>query len=161
VARRTARICVVQTTWLGYLYHGQGESPPFRLPLAEGDTPIPAKILCVDDEPAPLEARCAMLQKAGYHVVAAGSGREATRLFSAERFDLVVLDYWMADMDGLDVAEGLKRTNPKVLIIMLSGYRSILDEQIGRVDTWLVKGESEPEDLLSTISELLGRDGNS
>lgn len=126
-----------------------------------GDVPIAAKILCIDDEPVPLELRCDLLKRAGYRVVAAGSGREGIRLFSAEQFDLVVLDYWMADMDGLDVAEELKRINSKVPIVMLSGFRSILDEGIGRVDRWLLKGQSDPEDLLSVISELLSRYGNS
>ena len=98
-----------------------------------------------------------MLQRAGYRVVVAGSGAEGIRLFSNESIDLVVLDYWMADMDGLEAAEKLKRINPKVPIVMVSGYRSILDESIGKIDRWLVKGETEPEDLLSTISELLHR----
>jgi CheY-like chemotaxis protein len=119
--------------------------------------PVPPKILCIDDEPIPLELRCDLLKRAGYDVVTAGSGREGIRLFSAEHFDLVVLDYWMADMDGLAVAEQMKHINPKVPIVMVSGYRSILDEAIGKIDRWLVKGQTEPEDLLSAISELLRR----
>jgi CheY-like chemotaxis protein len=118
-----------------------------------------ARILCVDDEPDLLEVRRKLLEKAGYDVVVARTGREAIRLFSAERFDLVLLDYSMADMDGLAVAEELKRIKSKVPIVMFSGYRSILDEAIGRVDRWLVKGQSEPEDLLSAISELLSPGG--
>ena len=59
-----------------------------------------ARILCIDDEPVPLEPQCNLLKRAGYSVAVAGSGREGVRLFSAEAFDLVVLDYWMADMDG-------------------------------------------------------------
>lgn len=111
--------------------------------------------MCVDDEPIPLQLRCELLKKAGYNVVAAGSGREAVRLFSADEFDLAVLDYWMADMDGLEVAEELKRIKPKVPIVMVSGYHPILDEAVGKVDRWLVKGQSEPRDLLLTIQELL------
>jgi len=117
----------------------------------------PPTILCIDDESDLLEVRRILLEKAGYRVLGAATGRQGIRLFSAERIDLVVLDYWMADMNGLEVAEELKRTNSKVPIVMFSGYRSILDEGIGRVDTWLVKGQSESEDLLSTISELLSR----
>jgi CheY-like chemotaxis protein len=123
--------------------------------------PIPAKILCIDDEPVPLKVRCELLKKAGYDVVVAASGTEGVRRFSAERFDLVVLDYWMADINGLDVAGELKRINPKIPILMLSGYRSILDETVGKVDRWLVKGETQPEDLLAAISELLSRGENS
>ena len=121
----------------------------------------PAKILCIDDEPVPLKLRCEVLKNAGYDVVVAGSGKEGIRRFSAQHFDLVVLDYWMADINGLDVAEELKRINPQIPILMLSGYRSILDEAVGKIDRWLLKGETEPEDLLSAISELLSRGQNS
>jgi CheY-like chemotaxis protein len=117
----------------------------------------PPTILCIDDESDLLEVRRIFLEKAGYRVVGAATGKEGIRLFSAEQIDLVVLDYSMADMDGLDVAERLKRINSKVPIVMFSGYRSILDEGIGRVDRWLMKGESEPKDLLSAIRELLRR----
>ena len=117
----------------------------------------PAKILCVDDELNLLQLRGALLKKAGYNVVTAGSGREGVRLFSAEEFDLVVLDYWMADMDGLEVAEEMKRVRPKVPIVMVSGFHQILDEAVGKVDRWLVKGQSDPGDLLSAIQELVRR----
>jgi DNA-binding response OmpR family regulator len=117
----------------------------------------PPTILCVDDESDLLEIRRLFLEKAGYRVVGAATGKEGVRLFSAARIDLVVLDYWMADMNGLDVAKELKGINSKVPIVMFSGYRSILDEGIGRVDRWLVKGQGEPGDLLSTIRELLSR----
>jgi DNA-binding response OmpR family regulator len=122
--------------------------------------PIPAKILCVDDEPDLLEVRRILLEKAGYNVVVARTGEQGIRLFSAEQFDLVVLDYWMADMDGLTLAQELKRIKSKVPLVMFSGYHSILDEAIGRVDKWLVKGQGEPKDLLSAITELLSRAGN-
>ena len=111
-------------------------------------------ILCIDDEPLLLELRRTLLERAGYRVVNAASAKEGIRVFAMQRIDLVVLDYWMADKDGLEVAAELKHTNPKVPIVMLSGYRSILDEGIGLVDRWLMKG-GEPADLVSTIKELL------
>jgi CheY-like chemotaxis protein len=67
----------------------------------------------------------------------------------------VILDYWMADMDGLDVAEQLKALSPKTPIIMLSGYTSILDEGLGKVDLWLRKGEGDPEQLLAAVVQAL------
>jgi len=115
----------------------------------------PATILCIDDEPDGLKVRCKLLEKAGYRVITAASPPEGIRLFAAEHIDLVVLDYWMADLRGIQLAERLKRTKRRVPIIMLSGFRPIGDEGIGRVERWLVKGESGPEDLLSTIRQLL------
>jgi CheY-like chemotaxis protein len=122
-----------------------------------GRTPV---ILCIDDEPDALELRRKLLDGVGYRVVAALSPTDGIRLFRANQVDLVLLDYWMADMNGLAVAVELKRTNSNVPIVMLSGFRCILDEAMGRVDEWLIKGEIQPDDLLRTISKLLSRDGH-
>ena len=69
----------------------------------------------------------------------------------------MILDYWMADMDGLDVAAELKSISRKTPIIMFSGFASILDEALGKVDLWLRKGESDPEQLLMAVVHLLSR----
>jgi CheY-like chemotaxis protein len=116
----------------------------------------PATILCIDDEPDGLKVRCKLLEQAGYRVIVADSPLEGLRLFAAEPIDVVVLDYWMPDLRGIGAAERLKHMKPSVPIVMLSAYRPIGDEGIGHVERWLVKGESGPEDLLSTVRELLG-----
>jgi CheY-like chemotaxis protein len=115
----------------------------------------PATILCIDDEPDGLRVRCKLLEKAGYRVVVAASPLDGVRLFAGEQIDLVVLDYWMPDIKGIAAAERLKRMNPSVPIIMLSAFPPIGDETVGRVERWLIKGESGPEDLLSAVQELL------
>jgi len=117
----------------------------------------PAAILCIDDEEPALMLRRLILEKAGYRVVTALTGKEGIELFRYQPFDAVILDYWMADMDGLDVAAELKSLNPRTPIIMLSGYAAILDEGLGRVDLWLRKGEGDPEQLLMAVVQLLSR----
>jgi DNA-binding response OmpR family regulator len=98
------------------------------------------------------------LEKAGYRVFTALTGKEGIEIFRFQPIDAVILDYWMADMDGLDVATELKKLNPKTPVIMLSGYISILDEGLGRVDLWLRKGEGDPQQLLLAVAQLLSRD---
>src|SRR5690349_19139475 len=94
-----------------------------------------AAILCIDDEEPALVVRRRLLEKAGYRVFTALTGKEGIEIFRYQPFDLVILDYWMADMDGLDVAAELKRLKPKTPIIILSGYTAILDEGIpGKYD---------------------------
>jgi CheY-like chemotaxis protein len=119
---------------------------------------IPAAILCIDDEEPALVVRRRLLEKAGYRVLTALTGKEGIELFRYQPFDLVILDYWMADMDGLDVAAELKRLKPKTPIIMLSGYTAILDEGLGKVDLWLRKGEGDPHQLILAVAQLLSRD---
>ena len=115
----------------------------------------PAAILCIDDEEPALALRRLVLENAGYRVFTALTGKQGIELFRHQPIDVVILDYWMADMDGLDVAEQLKGLSPKTPIIMLSGYTSILDEGLGRVDLWLRKGEGDPEQLLAAVVQAL------
>lgn len=98
-----------------------------------------------------------VLEQAGYRVCTALTGRKGIEMFRCEPTYVVILDYWMADMDGLDVAAELKSISRKTPIIMLSGFASILDEALGKVDLWLRKGESDPEQLLMAVVHLLNR----
>jgi CheY-like chemotaxis protein len=98
----------------------------------------PAAVLCIDDEEPALVLRRVLLENAGYRVFTALTGKQG-----------------IADMDGLDVAEQLKALSPKTPIIVLSGYTSILDEGLGKVDLWLRKGEGDPEQLLSAVMQAL------
>jgi len=115
----------------------------------------PAAVLCIDDEEPALVLRRLLLENAGYRVFTALTGKQGIEVFRYQPIDVVILDYWMADMDGLDVAEQLKALSPKTPIIMLSGYTSILDESLGKVDLWLRKGEGDPEQLLSAVMQAL------
>jgi len=120
--------------------------------------PISAAILCIDDEEPALVVRRRLLEKAGYRVLTALTGKEGLEIFRYQPVDVVILDYWMADMDGLDVAAELKKIKPKTPVIMLSGFTAILDEGLGKVDLWLRKGEADPEQLLLAVAQLLSRD---
>lgn len=115
----------------------------------------PAAILCIDDEEPALVLRRVLLENAGYRVFTALTGKQGIEIFRYQPIDVVILDYWMADMDGLDVAVQLKTLSPKTPIIMLSGYTSILDESLGKVDLWLRKGEGNPEQLLLAVMQAL------
>jgi CheY-like chemotaxis protein len=125
--------------------------------LSQAMNEIPAAILCIDDEEPALLLRRRILEKAGYRVFTALTGKEGIEIFRFRPIDAVILDYWMADMDGLDVAVELKKLSPKTPVIVLSGYTSILDEGMGRVDLWLRKGEGDPEQLLLAVAQLLSR----
>lgn len=117
-----------------------------------------ATILCVDDEKVPLELRSELLTSAGYQVITAQSSDEAIDLFqNTPSISAVVLDFFMPKVNGRMVAEQLKSIRPRVPIIMLTGARPILDEVIGRVDAWIVKGDSRPEELLSELKKLINR----
>lgn len=114
-----------------------------------------ATILCIDDEEPGRQIRKLLLESAGYDVLTAPSGREGVQLFRSQSVDAVILDYWMADMNGLAVAKELRRLNRSTPIIILSAYVPILDEAVGLADLWVRKGEEDPEYLLGKLRELL------
>ncbi len=112
-------------------------------------------ILCIDDEEPGLKVRKILLETAGHKVLTALSGREGIKLFEAEKVDAVILDYWMAGMNGVATARELKRLKPSVPIIILSAYGTLLDETLGVADVWIRKGEEDPQYLLGALEALL------
>jgi CheY-like chemotaxis protein len=114
-----------------------------------------ATVLCIDDEQTALQLRQTLLESAGYRVLAAKSGAQGIKAFRAEPVHAVVLDYWMADMNGLQVAREIKKLNPSIPIIILSAYGELLDESLGIADLWIRKGEEDPQYLLTRLDQLL------
>jgi CheY-like chemotaxis protein len=111
-------------------------------------------ILCIDDDEAALNSRRRMLESAGYRVLYARSGKQGLELLHSERVHTVLLDYWMPEQKGLEVARAIRRLKPQLPIIVLSGYASLGDEAIGLADDWFMKGDPA-ENLLSKIADLV------
>jgi PAS domain S-box-containing protein len=86
------------------------------------------KILLVDDEAATIQVEELMLKELGYKVLVALSGHEAVKLYKDNRVDLVALDMIMPEMNGKDTYEALKKINPAVKVLLVSGYS--LNKQI-------------------------------
>jgi PAS domain S-box-containing protein len=116
-----------------------------------------ATILLIDDEAAGLLPRKLLLESAGYRVIAAHSGAQGLQIFRSEKVDAVILDYWMSGMKGTAVAAELKRINPAVPVVVLSGMSDLPGEASGIVDQWIVKGSFRAEQLLDSIVALLER----
>jgi len=64
---------------------------------------VPQTILLVEDEYAALEVLTLLLEQEGYRCLAAADGVEALALLAAQPVDLVVTDYWMPRLDGLEL----------------------------------------------------------
>jgi CheY-like chemotaxis protein len=114
------------------------------------------KILCLDDRVDNLRIRKMLLEQFGCDVVIVTSGQECIQAATTEPFDLVLLDYHLdTEMDGEQVAKDLHASNPSVPLVMLTGDPSIPETAKACVDAVLIKGESNPGDLLRTIQSLL------
>ena len=115
----------------------------------------PRTILCVDDEETALRLRQRLLESAGYRVLTAKSGMQGITTFRSTPIHAVIVDYWMADMNGLETARQIRKLKPDVPIIILSAYGELLDESLGVADLWIRKGEGKPQDLLARLAQLL------
>jgi PAS domain S-box-containing protein len=81
-------------------------------------------ILLVDDEAIVREVNQEILSELGHRVFGAGSGRQALEIYQEKKneIDLVILDMIMPEMSGAEVFAKLKELNPKVKVLLASGY---------------------------------------
>jgi two-component system, OmpR family, response regulator len=93
-------------------------------------TEASVRILLVDDEQAVQTLLTYPLRRDGYEVVSAGDGREALDRFDEQRFDLVVLDVMLPNLDGIEVCRRL-RSRSQVPIIMLTARDDEMDKVLG------------------------------
>jgi CheY-like chemotaxis protein len=77
------------------------------------------RILLVDDKRLVLDFLVAALEQAGYSVTSTTSGKQALRLLDQQRFDLLIADLNMPEMDGFDL---LKKTHASLKVLVISGW---------------------------------------
>jgi len=83
------------------------------------------KILVIDDEKAVRETLSEVLADEGYAVTSVPSGEEGLRRLLEERHDLVFLDVWLRDKDGLAILEAARERLSEVPVVMISGHANV------------------------------------
>lgn len=82
-------------------------------------------VLVVDDENSIRQSLTGALRDEGYRVAVAASAREGLEAIRAERPDVVLLDIWMPEMDGLEALKAIKGEWSDLIVIMMSGHGNI------------------------------------
>jgi DNA-binding NtrC family response regulator len=115
------------------------------------------KIIVVDDELSIRESLKGWLQLDGYQVETAASGPEALAKNAENRFDIMLIDVKMPEMDGLTLLKKVKETDPDVAIVMMTAHGAIRDAveamKLGAYD-YLIK-PFELEELSLNIEKLV------
>jgi CheY-like chemotaxis protein len=111
-------------------------------------------VLCVDDEKIGLRVRKIMLESRGYRVLTATNGSDGLNVLDDNQVDLVVLDYYMPDLNGAEVASEIRRRKPGVPIVFLSAYFSLPPEALELADAFITKGDP-PDVLIERIQHLI------
>ena len=116
-------------------------------------------ILLVDDSPDGLLVRRTLLEEVGYTVQIAINGEAGLKLFETGKFDVVVTDYHMPRMNGLELIERIHALNPAMGVILLSGFVEPLglNEANTGADAVIAKNASEPANLPRAVKRLLNR----
>src|SRR4051812_11461526 len=101
-------------------------------------SPIPAPyrravsaILLVEDDDAIAEPLARSLRRDGHDVVVVGRGADALAQIGDGRVDLVILDLGLPDMDGVDVCRSIRRSDPRLPVLMLTARCDELDVVVG------------------------------
>ncbi len=82
-------------------------------------------ILIVDDEPSILQSLSGLLSDEGFGVITASNGYEALKVIDSESPDLVLLDIWMPGIDGIETLKEIKKNNPFVQVVIITGHGTI------------------------------------
>ncbi len=120
-----------------------------------------ARILVVEDDPAIVTLIDYNLKAAGYESAKAASAEEAELLLEEQLFDLVILDWMLPEMSGIEFCKALRRAGkvPTLPILMLTARGEEADRVRGLAtgaDDYVVKPFSVPE-LMARVGALLRR----
>jgi len=117
------------------------------------------RILLVDDNASGLAARKSVLDELGHKTRCVSSGTEALELLASQKFDLVVTDYKMPKMDGLELIRRIRKQEIQVPVVLLSGFVDSLglNEETTGADAVIQKSANEVNHLVRTVSRLLRR----
>jgi DNA-binding NtrC family response regulator len=135
---------------------------PFPL---EPVTPLmPATLLLIDDNAVQAATRQTILKRAGYFVIAALNPRRALEQLQSGDFPgevrLVITDHLMPGMSGADFVRALRKTHPRLPVLVISGLPEAEEEYAGLDVTFRMK-PLLPEHLLELVRRLVDRRGAS
>ncbi|MGC4101975.1 sigma-54-dependent transcriptional regulator [Ferruginibacter sp.] len=83
------------------------------------------KILVIDDDLDMCQLLTRFLKRNDYEVEGASSGAKGIEKFKQEEFDIVICDYRLGDMEGIQVLEEIKKIEPAAIVLIITGYSDI------------------------------------
>lgn len=116
-------------------------------------------ILIIDDEPSILKSLQGILTDEAYRVLLAESGRKGLYILQSRKIDIVLLDHWMPDMNGMETLKKIKERSPEVNVILTSGHgtKELVANAIKLGASDLLEKPLLSETLLSSIGKSIKR----
>ncbi len=124
------------------------------------------RVLIVDDEALVRRVAVSAIEAAGYETAQAENGKEAMKVFSAKDtapFSAVLLDVVMPDLDGMEVLSQIRKVQPDLPVVLMSGVLTLKGESFASRDTGTTKTAilSKPftyASLLGSLESVLGKE---
>jgi len=119
----------------------------------------PSTVLLVDDSRDGLLVRRALLEEQGFTVQIARNGEEGLKLFERCRFDVIVTDFRMPAMNGVEMIGRIRALSPQARIVLLSRAvetQGLTEENTG-ADAVIAKNSAEASHLVRTVKRLANR----
>jgi CheY-like chemotaxis protein len=118
---------------------------------------LSGRILLLDDNSLGLAARRSVLEELGHKVVTAGTPHDALEVCGKQRFDVVVTDYKMPKMNGVEFIGRLRKQHPAVSVILISGFTDTLglNETNTGADVVIQKSSHEVSHMIRSVNRLL------
>ena len=127
-------------------------------------TPSIGSVLYIEDDEDTRELVTLLLRQSDYEVVAAENYDDALSKARGRRFDLYLIDNWMAGRSGIDLCREFHEFNPRTPVLFYSGAAYESDKQqafAAGAEAYLVKPAS-PDELIAEVSRLISaRDATS
>ncbi|CAN5127086.1 response regulator [soil metagenome] len=119
-----------------------------------------SNVLLIEDDLLMLRLYERVLQFAHFSVVTAGNGKEGLIKVKTQRFDVILLDMMMPEMNGMEVLTRLKndpatRGIPVIMLTNLAGDEDIAEAMKRGAIKYIVKSEHEPKSIIAVITSVL------
>jgi signal transduction histidine kinase len=145
---------------------GRGTRVTFGLPMAVGEADgaeaeterhRAGSVLVIDDEATVRDLVAEALMSHGHRVTVASGGREGLARFEAGRYDVVLTDLGMPDLDGWAVARAIKAASAETPVLLLTGWAEALDSSSASLVDGILRKPFDIGDLASAVAAALAR----
>jgi formate/nitrite transporter len=120
---------------------------------------MPDKMLIIDDDQIILRSCTKIFEAQGYEVTATSNPQEGIKLVSENSYDVILVDWMMPSLDGLDVVEEIDKRSPNSAMVMISGHPTV-----GRATEALKRGAMDylakpfkPAEIIAAVNRAMRR----
>lgn len=113
--------------------------------------------MVVDNEPEILNVLQDVLNLLGYSPLVVKNAKDAISAFQNEKFSLVITDMVMPDINGLELLEEFKKIDPKIPVIIITGFGSqVIEEALKAGAAGYIEKPFKIDDIKNILKETLG-----